>query len=74
MGLGAHLFSPQSDARHDSQSLHARINVYIKSYREAAKAVSDVIQSHTEQDKLQSWRWRDTSVGRLVRRLKTLSA
>lgn len=74
MGLCTDLFLPQDDVGRESQSLHARINVYIKSYKAAAKAVSDVIQFHTEHDKLQQWKWPATNVGHLTRQLMTLSS
>lgn len=51
-GLCAYLFLPQNVVHHESKSHDARINVYFKSYKEAAKAVSDVTLLHTEHDKL----------------------
>lgn len=55
-GLCTYLFLPQNVVHHESKSHDARINVYFKSYKEAAKAVSDVIQLHKKHDKLQQWR------------------
>lgn len=57
-GLCTYLFLSQNVVHHESKSRDARINVYFKSYKVAAKAVSDVIQLHTEHDGLQQWRWR----------------
>lgn len=46
-GLCTYLFLSQNVVHRESKSRDARINVYFKSYKEAAKAVSDVTQRHT---------------------------